>query len=73
MEGETKRYHITCPYCGRPLQACKSLGMEIGFMNIGMGTCLGCGKHFQLEFDFDSDKLTAKEFPHDESKGDCSQ
>lgn len=70
-EDERKRYEVTCPECGAKIYACKSLGMELGFLDKGVGTCIKCRKMFGLNFDFEKQEMSTEklEKPHKYSEG----
>ena len=59
-EDTRKRYDIKCPYCSSALQACRSVGMELGIMDEGVGKCCHCHKQFLLRYDSAEDTLHAR-------------
>jgi len=61
MEQDTrKRFEAICPECGETVYVCKSLGMELGFLDKGVGTCAKCRKMIGLKFDFEKQEMSTE-------------
>ena len=45
-----KRYEGICCNCGTKIYACKSLGIEIGWLDTGYGSCIKCDTSLALTF-----------------------
>lgn len=50
MEDNRPRYRGICPICGAELWICRSIGMELGWMNDGSGSCHKCNTFLHLIF-----------------------
>lgn len=53
-----QRYEGKCCSCGTTFYACKSLGIEIGWLETGYGSCLQCNTSLALTFD-DENKVVS--------------
>ena len=51
MEDNRQRYKGECCNCGATFYACKSLGIEIGWLDTGYGRCIKCDTSIALSFD----------------------
>ena len=57
-EAMNKRYSTKCPHCGHEIHVTRSLGMLVGLMDTGLGTCPHCNKTSAIKYNPD-DTLTA--------------
>lgn len=48
-----QRYKGICPKCKTVFYACKSLGIEVGWLEVGYGSCLKCNSKLALKFNED--------------------
>lgn len=60
QEDTRKRYKAKCPECGETIYICKSLGMEMGFMDTGSGECCKCKKRIKITFNFVKQELSTE-------------
>lgn len=57
-----KRYPAICPECKKEIFICKSLGMEIGWMKDGTGTCSRCQTFLHMTYNPELDKMYVERF-----------
>lgn len=58
------RYKGECCNCGTEFYACKSMGIEIGWIDTGYGSCIKCNTSIALTFDEETN--TVSNIPWDE-------
>lgn len=51
VKDNRQRYEGKCCNCGATFYACKSLGIEIGWLDAGHGRCIKCNTSLALMFD----------------------
>lgn len=53
-----KSYLTDCCFCGKTVRVCRSLGMIMGWLDFGSGTCPCCKERVKLELDREKDIMT---------------
>lgn len=59
-KNKIKWYPIVCPYCGETQHSCKSIFHEMGYYELGRGTCIKCEKGMEIIYNPTTDTLIAK-------------
>ena len=54
----SKSYPAECCFCGKTVRVCRSLGMLLGWLDTGSGTCPCCKNRVRLELDREKDTMT---------------
>lgn len=57
-----KHYDITCPSCGYEATATPSMFHLMGAYQLGGGSCLSCGKMFEIHYQPSNDTMTTVKF-----------
>lgn len=48
---ERQRYSCKCPVCDKEFTACKSIAQEMGYLDMGAGSCPKCSEYLNLTVD----------------------
>lgn len=62
MKDERPLYKVQCPYCGKVMYVCKSIGYESGMLAFGGGTCLECKTRLNFKFDNLTNEMIATDW-----------